>query len=365
MKRYIPLLLVLALLVSLFACTARPELPEPTPVPTPSPTPTPRPTPKPTPTPTPEPVETEPPFRDFFTGEGLAEQDYSRPFAVMINNINVAQPQCGISDADIIYEVLAEGGITRMMAIFSDVKNAGAIGSMRSIRTYYVDIAMAYGAVAVHAGYSEQAYQRIRSNGVNNIDGVTGSYASKTFYRDPDRMYNGIEHSLFTKGENLYECAGELEYPLTVDEDYENGLSFVRDGTPGDGEPAESIEVSFSGYKTSRLTYHEDTGLYTMVQHGGDYIDGNTRESVTFTNVLIITADTSVIDNAGRLDVKLTGEGTGWYANGGRFVEINWSRADLTDHFVYTLADGSPLEVGVGKTYIAVIATGGGEVVFE
>ena len=116
----------------------------------------------------------------------------------MINNINLAQPQCGIGDADIIYEVMAEGGVTRMMAIFSDIKNAGRIGSMRSIRTYYVDIAMAYGAVAVHAGYSQQANDRIRSNGVNNIDGVTGiDYSYTRLYvcfptkLIPDKRYSG------------------------------------------------------------------------------------------------------------------------------------------------------------------------------
>lgn len=366
MKRYISFLLALILLLGLFACTKHPEKPEETPEPTASVTPTPKPSPKPTPKPTPEPVvETEPPYRDFFTGEGLDEQDYTRPFAVMINNINVAQPQCGIGEADIIYEVLAEGGITRMMAIFSDVKNAGKIGSMRSIRTYYVDIAMAYGAVAVHAGYSPQAHERIRSYGVNNIDGVTGPTGSNTFYRDPDRMYNGVEHSLFTKGENLYECAESQGYPLTVDEGYENGLSFVKDGTPENGGSAKKIEVDFSGYKSSVMTWHEDTQLYTMVQHGGDYIDGNTKDDVTFTNVLVLTAPTSVIDSSGRLDVTLTGEGSGWYANGGKMVEIKWSRASLTDHFEYELTDGAPLELGVGKSYIAIIASYGAEAIFE
>ncbi len=368
MKRYISFLLALTLLLCLCACTTRPEQTQESPEPSadvtngPKTSPKPTATPKPTPTPV---VETEPPYRDFFTGEGLDKPDYTRPFAVMINNINVAQPQCGIGDADIIYEVLAEGGITRMMAIFSNIKDAGKIGSMRSIRTYYVDIAMSYGAVAVHAGYSQQAYQRIVSNGVNNIDGVTGSYSSKTFYRDPDRMYAGLEHSMFTSGERLYDCAEGLEYPLTVGEDYETGLNFVKDGTPEKGSSAEKIEVDFSGYKSSKLTYHEDTGLYTMVQHGSDYVDGNNDESVTFTNVIVLSAATSVIDSAGRLDVTLTGEGTGWYANGGKVVEIKWSREGLTDHFVYTLTDGTPLEIGVGKSYIAIIATNGGEAIFE
>jgi hypothetical protein len=78
----------------------------------------------------------------------------ARPYAFMINNIIYAQPQCGISGADIIYETLAEGGITRMMAIFTDLTDVGAIGSIRSIRSYYVDISLAYDAIPIHAGGS-------------------------------------------------------------------------------------------------------------------------------------------------------------------------------------------------------------------
>ena len=359
------MLLAASLALSLAACTTRNAAPEETAVPeeTPVVSDEPEQTPEPTPEETPEP--TEPPYRNYFNGEGLSEPNNTRPFAVMINNINVAQPQCGVGSADIIYEVLAEGGITRMMAIFSDIKDVGVIGSMRSIRTYYVDIAMAYQAVAVHAGYSEQAIARIRQYGVNNICGVTGSYASNTFYRDKDRMWAGYEHSLFTTGEKLYGTADSLGYALTVDDDYSNGLSFVQDGKPENGKSAKSIEVDYSGYKSTTFTYHEDTGLYTAFQHGADYTDGDTGNNVTFTNVLVLSADTKVIDSYGRLDVNLTGTGTGYYANGGEYVEINWSRDSLTDHFSYTLADGTPLEIGVGTSYIGIIATNGGNAIFE
>ena len=119
----------------------------------------------------------------------------------MINNIGVALPHCGISGADIIYEILAEGNITRMMAIFSDINKAnGPIGSMRSSRPYYIETALSYDAIYVHAGGSEQAYSDIASKGVNNIDGVRGNYdASSAFYRDKNRQQYGYEHSLFTK----------------------------------------------------------------------------------------------------------------------------------------------------------------------
>ena len=107
------------------------------------------------------PAETEKPVVHVnpLTGEALsAPYDGSRPYAVMINNIQVAMPQCGTSHADIMYEVLAEGGVTRMMAIFSGLEGETPLGSIRSLRPYYLSIARSYDAIMVHAGASEGAY---------------------------------------------------------------------------------------------------------------------------------------------------------------------------------------------------------------
>ena len=90
----------------------------------------------------------------------------------MINNIQVAMPQCGTSHADIMYEVLAEGGITRMMAIFSNLEGGDALGSIRSLRPYYLSIARSYDAIMVHAGASEAPMPDLASTGWDHIDGV-------------------------------------------------------------------------------------------------------------------------------------------------------------------------------------------------
>ena len=156
--------------------------------------------------PTPEASEepSAPLYTNGLTGEAIDEPSNLRPYAVMINNIKVAQPHCGVSKADIIYEVLVEG-TTRMMAIFSDISDAGALGSMRSIRPYFIEIARCYDAIVVHAGGSEQAYSDIATKGIDNMDGVRGAYGSSIFYRDPSRMHAGYEHSLFTTGEKVLE----------------------------------------------------------------------------------------------------------------------------------------------------------------
>lgn len=114
------------------------------------------------------PAETEKPVVPVnpLTGEALsAPYDGSRPYAVMINNIQVAMPQCGTSHADIMYEVLAEGGVTRMMAIFSGLEGETPLGSIRSLRPYYLSIARSYDAIMVHAGASEGAYADLSNTG--------------------------------------------------------------------------------------------------------------------------------------------------------------------------------------------------------
>ena len=129
--------------------------------------------PSPTPSPTPEPTPTPLPYTNPLSGEPM-EEDISenRPYAIMINNIQQALPQCGVSQAEIVYEIPAEGGVTRMMAIFTDISDVEKIGSLRSIRPYYADVGISYDAIVVHAGGSEESYTEMSGYDVDHLDGV-------------------------------------------------------------------------------------------------------------------------------------------------------------------------------------------------
>lgn len=85
-----------------------------------------------------------------------------RPVAIMLNNLKEALPQLGQSQADVIYEVPAEGGITRMLAVYQSLDGVGKIGSIRSARPYYLELALGHDAIYIHAGGSEDAYAKIR-----------------------------------------------------------------------------------------------------------------------------------------------------------------------------------------------------------
>ncbi len=301
----------------------------------------------------PAPVDTNP-----LTGEALEEVKNQRPIAVMLNNHSHALPQCGIGQADIIYEILAEGNITRLSAYFSDISEAGPIGPVRSLRAYYFNIMRGYDALCVSAGGSSEADGMVRDLGYDRINGI-GGVGSNYFYRDAWRRENrGYEHSLFINGEDLLKGAADGDMRITDEEDRDYGLIF-DDEAPFGGETNSEITVHFrDGGKTTKLTYHPEEGFYTAFQQDMDLIDGNTDEAVPFRNVLVLYADTSVMDGEGHLKVQTTGEGEGYYARDGKVISITWKRADEESNFEYYDGDGKPLSFGVGKSYVAVVPTG-------
>lgn len=308
-----------------------------------------------TPEPTPEPI------RSPLTGEVIDSEYTSRPFAVMLNNISVALPQCSIAEADIMYEILAEGGITRFMAIYPDMENVGPVGSMRSLRPYYLSAALSYDAIIVHAGGSDQAYSDVSTKGADNIDGVRGYYGAEIFYRDPNRMSAGYEHSLFTTGELILQAVDMLSYRTQLSEGFDFGLDFTEESAPAEWQSAVNVVVDF-GYKTSSFAYDSSSGSYTMTQYDQLLTDGSTGQAVDFTNIVVISADTVTLDSYGRLGITLTGSGSGSFYRDGKCTDITWSRSAEGEPFLYTLADGSQVEFGIGRTFICVIPTGTGTV---
>lgn len=298
-------------------------------------------------------------FTNPLTGEP-AEEDISqnRPVAIMLNNLKKALPQHGVAQADIIYEVCAEGGITRMMAVFQTMDGVGNLGSVRSARPYYVELAAGLDAIFIHAGGSDGAYHSIKNLGVFNIDGVNGPYGGTMFWRDSQRKKTaGFEHSLFTSDQRITSLLGDqLASKRQVHEaGYSLPLTFAADGTPVLGQEAGTITVKFSNYKTGTFTYDSDQNAYLVRQHGAPYVDGNTGAQVAVTNVLVLKTDTKVIDKEGRLDVDLVGSGSGYFACGGKYIPITWSKASAGAPLTYSTADGQPLSLGVGSSYINII----------
>lgn len=288
-----------------------------------------------------------------------SEYENLRPVAVMFNNLKAAQPQLGISQADIIYEVPAEGGITRMIGIFQTLNGLENLGSIRSTRPYYLELALGHDALLVHAGGSPDAYQKISAWGVDNMDGVRGGSDADIFWRDAERKKRaGYEHSLLTSGKAVQEYLDGGHYRTEHKDGYAYQQAFAEDGTPRSGSDAAKITVNFSKYKTGTFIYDPDRIQYVASQYGAPYIDGNNGVQPGFTNVLVLETSISPIrgDSEGRLKVDLTGEGQGTYFCGGKAVPIRWSKLDKNSQFVYANEDGSPLTMGAGTSYVCIMS---------
>ncbi len=312
--------------------------------------------------PEPEP-EPEPEFRNPLTGEGT-ETDISknRPIAVMLNNLKKALPQLGVAQADIIYELVAEGGITRMLGVYQSVEDVGEIGSVRSARDYYVSLAMGHDALFLHAGGSPMAYDAFDAWGYTHFDCVNGPYFGSLFWRDQDRINNmGLEHSVLTSGEVIEKYMPTLtRIRQEHDPGFDCGLEFMGQDETASGEKAERIEIVFSNYKTGVFTYDPNLEKYLVEEYGEPYVDGNTGEQVAVKNVLVLNTEVYAIrgDEKGRQSIRVTGTGTGQFFCDGLGQEITWSRKDHFSPLTYALADGTPLKLGVGNSYINIIGSG-------
>ena len=290
-----------------------------------------------------------------FTGLPIEEDSYltQRPVAIMINNIKQAQPLVGISDADMLFEITVEGGITRMMAVSQDPTQLGDVGSVRSARPYFVHIAKSLDALYIHVGGSEEA-KSLLSNYDGNMEFINGGYDG-IWWRDSWRRQNlGYEHSVLTNGGKIQTFLEESSMRTELASGSAYHQLFSEESPVLQGEAATSMHLKFSGYKSSDLTYQPEKKTYLFSQFGNDLVDSN-ESAVTFTNVLALHIDSWVTDSYGHLALDLVGSGDGYYMSNGKAIPIQWSRASEDAPFVYTTATGEELAMLPGNTYVGIV----------
>lgn len=331
--------------------------PEPTvkPTETPKPTPSPSPTPKPTPSPTPEPTKS--PYINLLTGEELqnAELSARRPIAIVINNVKEALPQNGIAQASLYYEILSEGNITRIIALFQDF-DAAKIGSIRSARDYFLDFSFDHDAIFVHHGGSNLAYAAIKSQKADNIDGM--KFDGTIFWRDAERQrVNGYVNSSVTSAANIFTQIENYGYRLNKADGYEGMFAFYdAPSNVKNAERSENVTVNYISSTKAGFIYDRETKKYAKFWNGKDQIDVETGEQLRVTNVLVQLANMYEIpgDTADRRAAELIGSGTGFLATNGTYTPVKWKKNSLKEPTVWTHEDGTPLTLNVGKTWISV-----------
>ena len=301
-------------------------------------------------------------MRNPLNGEPVDKPYSGRVFAVTMNTVDQAMPYHGINQADVYFEMFINSFATRGLALFSNVEEVESIGSIRSTRYNFTDLALAYDLILVHASASQEVLSDMYAEDVDNLnaDGEIG-------YRDSNR-YNNLgydwEHTLFAKGQDLLDAAADKGYDMELSgRDY--GMYFTEDGTPAKGEAAKEIKIVLNhkgSTKTNYMKYDDALGRYIFWQFGDEQIDENTGERVNFENVIVMYA---TVEDIGQYHVAdLYDSGDGYFACGGKIIPIKWNHENEEDPIRFTLEDGTPLKQGVGSTYIA-IAPIGSEVTYE
>lgn len=289
------------------------------------------------------------------TGEPLinASAEGLRPVAIMINNHRDGVPQIGIGSADLLYEMLVEGGITRMMAVFADVTTIPELGTIRSSRHDYVDLAGGLDAIYVHVGGSYAANDQMSRQGTPHIDLHVYPDA---YWRDQAWIKErGYEHSVKTTGERLQAAIVQSKYTTTVRAGQKPAFNFrsSEDFVAAAGEAAIAVTVPYSSYCTATFDYDATSRLYSKGEFGGPQIDLATGNAIKFTNVILIKTKVYQFDAVLKETDLISGKG--YYISGGQWQPINWAKGKTADSFVFTDESGSELKVNVGKSYIGIL----------
>ncbi len=303
-------------------------------------------------TPEPEPVG----FINPLTGERTLEteaQTKLRPVALSVNNqLNAQRVQTGLENADIIYESYVEGGITRLLAVYKDISKIGEIGTIRSARYNFVDIANGDDSLYVHAGLDPTYCQPyMKSLGLDNKNLLLNNYYGYAY-----RLDNGmaLEHTLYIKGDSLAKMIADNNIRATVKDTHAgNWQNFNESAKALPGGTATKITACFSGQYTSTFNYDAATDSYIKDNHK----DWRSGKNLSVKNVVVLFTNVQLFENGYRVNINLD-SGDGYYFSNGTFQEIKWSKGATADRFKFTDASGNPIAYNPGNSWVCIINNG-------
>lgn len=270
----------------------------------------------------------------------------TRPVAVMVNNISTAQGvQTGLNAADIVYETEVEGGITRLMAVYKNFGAVGQIGSVRSARYPYVDLALGHDAIYVHCG-QDPIYCAPHLKDIDDMSVDTGIVGAK-------RIKNGLssEHTLYVFGNELWPALTKKFKPTTNSYMWQN-FADEEETVTLTGGGADKVEIPFPVLKTV-FEYDAASGLYTRYSRGNEMKDYVTNESVTVKNIFILMTSISNYPDGKHRRVDLTG-GTGYYIVNGAYTPVKWQKGGEREPIKITDENGGELKVNAGRSWVCI-----------
>ena len=285
----------------------------------------------------------------------------TRPVGIMINCHSEALPQSGLQDAYAVYELMVEGGITRMFALFKD-KDFTKVGAVRSVRAQFLGYAFENDAIIIHAGGSAEATDRMNHEGIPNIS-VDGKYGQRDHQLAKKRAW---EHTLFTKWSSVKQAISD--YKIRSKTDVVSVLNYspteVDLSKYTTTKQANNVSIKYSNYRTSNYYYDANKKVYLRSMNGTKNVDLVTGQRYEVKNILVYGVKYSTYCNngyCGYVKPANIGTGEGWYITDGVALPIKWTKKDEKSKTEYYVKEtGELLKVNDGNTYFQIYPTNGG-----
>ena len=306
------------------------------------------------------------------TGEEIAsEADASKPVtAIMIENSPDARPQSGLKDAEVVYEAVAEGGITRFIAVYQQHKPQ-LIGPVRSLRMYYLDWATPYDASIAHVGGSLNALNTVRNGSYRDIDQFfNGGY----YWRATDRYAPHNVYTSFEKLDQLNSSKGyttshpvglERQAVTTVADNAKKSADDTVKDAPA-APTANTINLTISGpLYNSSYTYDPATKLYSRSEGGAPHQDREAGQITAKVVVALRVNMTQVLEDGYRESITTTGTGEAVIFQNGQVLNATWHKDSQTAQLTFTDSTGQPIKLARGTTWISAVPISGGDVSWQ
>lgn len=283
-----------------------------------------------------------------FTGEHTEDAIDNRAVAVMVSNQVQARPQTGLQEADIIFEFLTEGNITRYMALYQS-EFPEKIGPVRSAREYFFMLADHYNAIYMYQGAADVVNELIQEREIEHIQGLHFDNDGKVFVREDFRV---TPHNSYVISNGIYDVAKEKGYETTYD--YES-LAFLDEDEKVEGRDANYAKIDYYGGKpVMEFMYDEASKKYMQKMDGELTADLETEEAITVDNVFIVETDHEVIDKQKRRKIDIESGGNGYLLRHGKAEEVEWKNED---GYIIPVNDGETVPFAIGNTWIIFVQT--------
>ena len=282
-----------------------------------------------------------------------------RPVAVMVNNVQKAMPQYGVSQADLIFEIPVEGDATRFMALYGDYTKVPQVCPIRSCRYYFPALSQGFDAFYVNWGIDDTIADYLQALDLDQIEGITNT--GGLFGRDQEKLGQGyaVEHTGFFDGTRLVSYIESKGLRTDLKEE-KKGAAFLFNGMDEqlkpEGSDCTKVDVQF-GAQSSTFTYDAEKKVYLKQINGTPQTDAKTGEQLAFTNVLVLETEISVRDEVGHKQIDWDGgaNAKGYYISNGGVQEIRWSKDENNEESYLRFYDlnGNEIKINRGKSYIA------------